>query len=122
MSSYMDLTAEELADRLDRIAESPQPNTGACSQLDEATIAFGSRFAGVAEPHQAFADARHAHMGKRGFSYTAESGAALAASARDLAAALRPPGWMGAPAASRWTRTANAAQLSGTLTVPPDNL
>lgn len=91
MSAYMDLTAAELADCLDLVPKHPH-NTGALSQLDEATLAYGWKFPGVAGWQSAFADARHRHM----YSYRTEVGnysdeawQEAVGAAHDLAVAMR---------------------------------
>jgi hypothetical protein len=94
MSWLSDLTAAELAACLDMAAAGP-PNTGALSQLDEATLEFGWRHESVGPAQKAMAEARHAHIrsyrAERG-DYAPEAWTAAAAAAHALAVALRPLG------------------------------
>lgn len=90
----MGLTARELADCLDLVPKFPH-NTGALSQLDEATVAYRYKFPGIAGWQQAFADARHRHM--RSYrsavgNYTDESWQAAVDAAHGLAEAMRALG------------------------------
>jgi hypothetical protein len=56
-----DMTAAELARCIDETTDFPQ-NTGALSMLDEATLAFGSKYPKIGDAQRALADARHRHM------------------------------------------------------------
>lgn len=92
---FKHLTAVELAARLDYLALC-EPNSGAASMLDEATLAFTRKSGEVALAHRAFSASRSAFM----HSYhpatgsSPESWAQLTDAARGLAKALRPLGAM----------------------------
>ena len=94
MSAYMDLTPAELADCLDMVGQFPG-NTGALSQLDEATLAYGWRYATIGPPQRRLGAARHAYMRSyrpEAGDYAPEAWDAAVAAAGELAAALRPLG------------------------------
>lgn len=86
--SLKHLTAAQLADLLNTSDENPG-NTGRLSLLDEATIAFGSKYPGVHNAQRAFAAARLDHLGP--FS-SDEKWQSVMEAARRLAAVLRPLG------------------------------
>jgi hypothetical protein len=91
---YQDSTPAELADLLDELEQFPH-STVALSMLDEATLAYGSRYPEVSGSQRAFASARLAHMQ----SYTTETGnyadeswRKATEAAHALASVLRPLG------------------------------
>lgn len=89
-----DWSAAELADALDRMSGHPH-NTGGLSMLDEATLAFGSKYPQVGEAQRAFAAARMAHLSSysRTFEgYSEDAWRQAMDAAAHLAAALRPLG------------------------------
>lgn len=93
MSDYMDLTAAQLADCLDLVPKFPH-NTGALSQLDEATTSYGWKFsdAEVSAAHHTFTEARfrHLHSYRRETgNYSDESWQQAVAAATELARAMR---------------------------------
>jgi hypothetical protein len=90
----MDLTPAELADALDMTERFPH-NTGSLSMLDEATIAYGSKYPDIGSLQRAFASARLAHMNSYRTEYSDYSDAAWQRAmnaAHALAVALRPLG------------------------------
>ena len=94
MSAYTDLSAADLAGCL-RMARRCPHATGSLSQLDEATLAYGSLFPAVDPVQRAFADARHAHMSSwsaAAQAYSDEAWERAAEAAEALAGALEPLG------------------------------
>jgi hypothetical protein len=84
-------TPTGLADALDELEYHPH-NTGGLSMLDEATMAYGSRYPDIDPLQRAFARARYAHMGSyrtKTNSFTDESWRTAMDAAHALAAALR---------------------------------
>lgn len=61
MTGCKDWTAAQLAESLDLLELRPHL-TGPLSLLDEATLAFGLKYPGVARQQKAFAAARYAHQ------------------------------------------------------------
>ena len=92
--SLQDCTAAELADMLDGVERFPH-NTGSLSMLDEATLAFRRKDAGLAALQRKFASARLAHMSSwstEAQAYSDEAWRAATEAAHSLAAALRELG------------------------------
>jgi hypothetical protein len=92
-----DNTAADLADALDAldVGSRAVKGTGWLSMLDEATLAFGSKYPEVAAPQREFGRARYAHL--RSYSpetggYADEEWRCAIDAAHSLAAALRPLG------------------------------
>jgi hypothetical protein len=94
MSAYTELSAADIAGCL-RMARRCPHATGSLSQLDEATLAYGSLFPEIDPVQRAFADARHAHM--RSYrtavgNYSDEAWDRAVVAAEALADALEPLG------------------------------
>ncbi len=105
MSAYMDLSAADLAGCL-RMARGCPHATGSLSQLDEATLSYGSLFPAIEPVQRAFAEARYAHM--RSWStaaqaYSNEAWERAAEAAETLADALDPLGDYRIPRCERQT-------------------
>lgn len=56
---YSDFTSAELADALERVKGLSPELTGPLSMLDQASLGWTSRYPQLAEPQQAFSQARH---------------------------------------------------------------
>jgi len=105
MSAYMDLSAADLAGCL-RMARRCPHATGSLSQLDEATISYGSLFPAIDPAQRAFANARHAHMwswSPAAQAYSDEAWERTAVAAEALADALEPLGGYRIPRCKRPT-------------------
>lgn len=94
MSLYMDWSAKRLAEELVNTCYWPHSTSG-LSALDEATVAFGTKYPQVADAQRAFSQARIAHM--RSWStetrrYSDDAWDKVAEAAQRLADALRPLG------------------------------
>lgn len=83
---YQDFTSAELADALDRVKDLSPELTGPLSMLDEASLGWIRRYPQLAEPQQAFSQARHQQWPH---SRTVQTWQEVVTTAATLATALR---------------------------------
>ncbi|MGI5200655.1 hypothetical protein ACQEU6_03500 [Spirillospora sp. CA-108201] len=94
---YDDMSAAELVELLERLAQTSPHNGGAASALDQATLSFRSKSDQIREAQHAFSAARVAHMDSRKSGARTspdEAWQELVKAGQLLADALRPLGDM----------------------------